>query len=69
MKNAAPNPQPTPAAPAPSPSQNLQLLTLLPSAVAFTLPSANSLPISFPPVRLARAFCVPLYQQNCTFLI
>jgi hypothetical protein len=69
MKKTAPNPQPMPAAPAPTSAQHLQLLSLAPVAVAFMLPSAASSPLSSPAAASVRAAAVPLYQQNCTFLI
>jgi hypothetical protein len=69
MNKTAPQPQPLPAAPAPRASQPGQLLLLSPGIVAFVLPPAASSVFSFPTSSLHRAASVPLYQQNCTFLI
>jgi hypothetical protein len=69
MKKSAPVRQSPPAAPAPAASQQVQLLLLTPATVAFVLPSAASSPISSPAASPERAADLPLYQQNCTFLI
>ncbi len=69
MNKTAPQPQPLPAAPAPRVSQPGQLLLLSPAIVAFVLPPSASSGFSFPTSSLHRAASVPLYQQNCTFLI
>ena len=69
MNKTAPRPQPTPTAPAPRASQPGQLLLLAPAALAFVLPQLPSSAFSPPAASPARAAALPLYQQNCTFLI
>jgi hypothetical protein len=61
--------QPMPAAPAPRGSQSGQLLLVAPAALAFVLPQVPG--FTFSPLLAAplRAAALPLYQQNCTFLI
>jgi hypothetical protein len=50
-------------------AQSGQLLLLAPAAVAFLLPEPASSPISRPTASSSLAAAIPLYQQNCTFLI
>jgi hypothetical protein len=69
MKKAPAARQPVPAAPAPSSSQQTQLLLLAPGAVAFVLPSALSGSLSSAAAAPLRVAALPLYQQNCSFLI
>jgi len=69
MNRTSPRPQPTPTAPAPRASQPGQLLLLAPAALAFVLPQLPSSASSPPAASPVRAAALPLYQQNCTFLI
>jgi hypothetical protein len=69
LNKSAPDSKPAPAAPAPRVTQSEQLLLPFPVAVAFVLPSAATPAIAHPLSSLNRAAALPLYQQNCSFLI
>jgi hypothetical protein len=69
LNKSAPDSKPAPAAPAPQVTQSEHLLLPLPGAVAFILPSAANPAIAHPLSSLSRAAALPLYQQNCSFLI
>ncbi|MCX6928064.1 MAG: hypothetical protein NT154_33360 [Verrucomicrobia bacterium] len=69
MNKSAPQPRSTPAAPASRASEFGQLLLLAPAALAFALPRTPASTFSHPTASPFRAAAVPLYQQNCTFLI
>jgi hypothetical protein len=69
MGKTTQRPQPMPAAPAPRGSQSSHLLLVAPAALAFLLPQAPDLTFSPEAPAHPRAAALPLYQQNCTFLI
>jgi hypothetical protein len=69
MGKTTQRPQPQPAAPAPRGSQTGHLLLVATAALAFVLPQSPG--FTFSPLAAAhhRVAALPLYQQNCTFLI
>ena len=69
LSKSAPDSKPAPAAPAPRSAQADHLLLPLSAAIAFLLPPAACPPIAHPLSSLSRAVALPLYQQNCSFLI
>jgi hypothetical protein len=69
MGKTTQRPQPMPAAPAPWGSQSSHLLLVAPAALAFVLPQAPGFRFSPEAATHSRAAALPLYQQNCTFLI
>jgi len=69
MGKTTQRPQPMPAAPAPRGSQSSHLLLVAPAALAFVLPQALGFTFSPGAEAHSRTAALPLYQQNCTFLI
>jgi len=65
---ASPASQPVPATPVPAPSQ-IQLLTLAPAALLWTLPDMPAADFSASVSSPVTATGAPLYARHCAFLI
>ena len=69
VKKSVPRSDSAPIAPAQRVAQPGQLLLIAPTAVAFVLPRTASVDLAQSLSHPSRAAALPLYQQNCTFLI
>ncbi|HOX59312.1 MAG TPA: hypothetical protein P5205_18945 [Candidatus Paceibacterota bacterium] len=69
MSETTPRSEPAPVTPAPRISPASQLLLLAPAAMAFAVSPPASYVIFSTPAVPHRAASLPLYQQNCSFLL